>query len=76
MRKDIQQGMEMKKNKTPDLDSIDLSLEAPLEEPARQYYFMAKARKYVKAMSEKLGRPLFSAVVTFGCQMNPATMTA
>ena len=70
MRKDIQQGMEMKKNKTPDLDSIDLSLEAPLEEPARQYYFMAKARKYVKAMSEKLGRPLFSAVVTFGCQMN------
>ncbi|MGN1332796.1 MAG: tRNA (N6-isopentenyl adenosine(37)-C2)-methylthiotransferase MiaB [Lachnospiraceae bacterium] len=60
----------MKKNKTLDLDSIDLSLEAPLEEPARQYYFMAKARKYVKAMSEKLGRPLFSAVVTFGCQMN------
>ena len=51
MRKDIQQGMEMKKNKTLDLDSIDLSLEAPLEEPARQYYFMAKARKYVKAMS-------------------------
>ena len=70
MRKDIQQGMEMKKNKTLDLDSIDLSLEAPLEKPARQYYFMAKARKYVKAMSEKLGRPLFSAVVTFGCQMN------
>ncbi len=70
MRKDIQQGMEMKKNKTLDLDSIDLSLEAPLEEPARQYYFMAKARKYVKAMSEKLGRPLFSVVKTFGCQMN------
>ncbi|MCI6812598.1 MAG: tRNA (N6-isopentenyl adenosine(37)-C2)-methylthiotransferase MiaB [Lachnospiraceae bacterium] len=60
----------MKKNKTLDLDSIDLSLEAPLEEPARQYYFMAKARKYVKAMSEKLGRPLFSVVKTFGCQMN------
>ncbi|MDY3224238.1 MAG: tRNA (N6-isopentenyl adenosine(37)-C2)-methylthiotransferase MiaB, partial [Lachnospiraceae bacterium] len=36
----------------------------------RQYYFMAKARKYVKAMSEKLGRPLFSVVKTFGCQMN------
>ena len=70
MRKDIQQGMEMKKNKTLDLDSIDLSLEAPLEEPARQYYFMAKARKYVKAMSEKLDRPLFSVVKTFGCQMN------
>ncbi|MGN0308615.1 MAG: tRNA (N6-isopentenyl adenosine(37)-C2)-methylthiotransferase MiaB, partial [Lachnospiraceae bacterium] len=56
--------------KTIDLDSIDLSLEAPLTEPERQYYFMAKARKYVEAMSEKLGRPLTSAVVTFGCQMN------
>ncbi|MGN1314544.1 MAG: tRNA (N6-isopentenyl adenosine(37)-C2)-methylthiotransferase MiaB [Lachnospiraceae bacterium] len=56
--------------KTIDLDSIDLSLEAPLTEPERQYYFMAKARKYVSAMSEKLGRPLTSVVVTFGCQMN------
>ncbi|MGN0305824.1 MAG: tRNA (N6-isopentenyl adenosine(37)-C2)-methylthiotransferase MiaB [Lachnospiraceae bacterium] len=57
-------------SKLLDLDSIDLNLEAPLEEPARQYYFMAKARKHVGAMAEKLGRPLTSAVVTFGCQMN------
>lgn len=53
-----------------DLDKIDITQDPPTEEPARQYYFMAKARKYVKAMSEKLGRPLTSVVVTFGCQMN------
>ena len=53
-----------------DLDKIDITQAPPTEEPARQYYFMAKARKYVKAMSEKLGRPLTSVVVTFGCQMN------
>ena len=53
-----------------DLDKIDITQDLPTEEPARQYYFMAKARKYVKAMSEKLGRPLTSVVVTFGCQMN------
>lgn len=59
-----------------DLDKIDITQDPPTEEPARQFYFMAKARKYVKEMSEKLGRPLTSVVVTFGCQMNPATMTA
>ena len=53
-----------------DLDQIDLSKEPPLTEPDRQYYFMAKLRKWVKAESERLGRPLFSATVTFGCQMN------
>lgn len=53
-----------------DLDKIDITQDPPTEEPARQYYFMAKARKYVEAMSEKLGRPLTSVVVTFGCQMN------
>ena len=53
-----------------DLDKIDITQDPPTEEPARQFYFMAKARKYVKEMSEKLGRPLTSVVVTFGCQMN------
>ena len=53
-----------------DLDKIDITQDPPTEEPTRQFYFMAKARKYVKAMSEKLGRPLTSVVVTFGCQMN------
>ena len=59
-----------------DLDKIDITQDPPTEEPERQYYFMAKARKYVKEMSEKLGRPLTSVVVTFGCQMNPDTMMA
>ena len=30
------------------LKDIDLSAEAPKEEPQRQYYYMAKAREYVK----------------------------
>ena len=52
------------------LDSIDLDQAPPVEEPMRQYYFMKKARKYVKQKSEEIGRPLFFSVVTFGCQMN------
>ena len=57
-----------------DFDKIDITQNPPTKEPERQFYFIAKARKYVKAMSEKLGRPLTSVVVTFGCQMNPDTM--
>ncbi len=52
------------------LDKIDIPFEPPLKEPARQYYFIEKCAQYVKAESERLGRPLFSAVKTFGCQMN------
>lgn len=53
-----------------DLDGIDLTQQAPIEEPQRQYYYMAKAKAYVKAESERLGRPLSATVNTFGCQMN------
>ncbi|MDE7114582.1 MAG: tRNA (N6-isopentenyl adenosine(37)-C2)-methylthiotransferase MiaB, partial [Acetatifactor sp.] len=53
-----------------ELDKIDITGEAPLEEPARQYYFMAKARRHLEAQRERLGRPLTAAVTTFGCQMN------
>lgn len=52
------------------LGDIDLNEDAPVKEPARQYYFIAKARKYITEISAKLGRPLFSHVETFGCQMN------
>lgn len=52
-----------------DLDSIDITKDAPMQEPERQYYFMAKARAYVKAKSEELGRPLTAVVNTFGCPM-------
>lgn len=53
-----------------DLDKIDLNMEPPETEPARQYYFTAKARSYVQAESKRLGRPLYANTVTFGCQMN------
>lgn len=52
------------------LAKINLDDPAPEEEPARQYYFIKKARTYVKALSEKLGRPLTAHTSTFGCQMN------
>lgn len=53
-----------------DFDNIDITQEPPTEEPARQYYFIAKARQIVKKKSEELGRPLTSVVVTFGWQMH------
>ncbi len=51
-----------------ELDTIDITGEAPVTEPERQYYFMAKARQYVKAESEKAGRPLTFTTTTFGCR--------
>ena len=42
--------------KEVDLDCVDLDAPAPDFEPHRQYYFMAKCRRYVKAMEEKTGR--------------------
>ena len=53
-----------------DLERFDLSAPAPLTDPERQYYFMAKAKAYVSAKAEELGRPLKFCVTTFGCQMN------
>ena len=53
-----------------DLDKIDLSKEPSQEEPERQYYFMAKCRKWVREFERKNGhRPCFFTQ-TFGCQMN------
>lgn len=53
-----------------DFETIDLTREAPVEEPARQYYHIAKARMYVANMENELGRQLTFCVTTFGCQMN------
>ena len=39
-------------------------------ETQKQYEYMEKAKGYVKAKSEELGRPLTYCVTTFGCQMN------
>ncbi len=55
---------------TIDLDRIDLSTAAPAEEPARQFYFLAKCREWVKSFEQKHGRSPRSHVTTFGCQMN------
>ena len=50
-----------------DLDKIDLSKEPLQEEPERQYYFMAKCRKWVREFERKNGhRPCFFTQ-TFGC---------
>ena len=32
-----------------DFSKIDLTAEPPAEEPARQYYYIAKCRQYVKS---------------------------
>ena len=52
------------------IDNVDITKEAPASEPERQYYFIKKARDYVKKASEEAGRPLTFCVTTFGCQMN------
>ncbi len=53
-----------------DFTTIDTSQEPPQEEPARQYYFIAKCRQHVKHLEEKLGRRPTFFTQTFGCQMN------
>lgn len=52
------------------LEDIDLSKEAPAQEPMRQYYFIKKARGIIEEESKKLGRKLTADEETFGCQMN------
>lgn len=52
------------------LDEIDINQAPPMEETARQYYFIAGCRKWVKDFEEKHGRLPKSCVTTFGCQMN------
>ncbi|MDD6796916.1 MAG: tRNA (N6-isopentenyl adenosine(37)-C2)-methylthiotransferase MiaB [Clostridia bacterium] len=52
------------------LQNIDINSNAPDDEPARQYYYMAKAKKYVSDLSEKAGHKLTCHIATFGCQMN------
>lgn len=49
--------------------NIDLTMTPPSHEPERQFYYMAKAREYVKKKTEEIGRPLTVFVKTFGCQM-------
>lgn len=53
-----------------DLDKMDINAEPPLEEPDRQYYYMAKCREWVRNFEQKNGRRPTACVTTFGCQMN------
>ena len=46
---------------------IDITKEPPVDDTARQYYFIEKAKAYVQRESEELGRPLTFCVTTFGC---------
>ena len=48
----------------------DLLNNAPTEEPERQYYFIAEAKKIIEKKEAELGRKLTCCVTTFGCQMN------
>lgn len=52
------------------LDKININSNPPTEEQARQYYFMAKCREWVKDFEQKNGRLPSACVTTFGCQMN------
>lgn len=52
------------------MEHIDINGEAPTDETARQYYYMAKAAKYVEEESIEAGRKLTYFVQNFGCQMN------
>ena len=52
------------------LDLVNIDAQAPEFEPNRQFYFMAKARDYVKRKSAELGRHMTFFTQTFGCQMN------
>lgn len=52
------------------IDDTDITGEAPLEEPERQYYYMKKCRLWAKKETERLGRALTLSMQTMGCQMN------
>ena len=52
------------------INEIDINGPEPVNEPERQYYFMAKARHFVAEKIKEIGRPLTFCVTTFGCQMN------
>lgn len=53
-----------------EIQMMDLSAPAPMQEPQRQYYFLKRARELTTGKERELGRPLTCCVTTFGCQMN------
>jgi len=53
-----------------DMNNIDINTIPPIQEPERQYYFIAKCREWVYEQEQKSGRKLTACINTFGCQMN------
>lgn len=58
------------KQQNTTFDQINITGEAPVVEPLKQYYYMAKLKQWVTKESERMGRPLTFITKTFGCQMN------
>ncbi len=52
------------------IDVLESNIEAPLMEPARQFFFIDRCREIVGQKAVELGRKLTVHVETFGCQMN------
>ncbi len=53
-----------------DFDKINTELTPPVNEPDRQYYFMAKCRRHIKEFEDRYGQAPLACVVNYGCQMN------
>lgn len=53
-----------------DWNKINIESEPPMEEPQRQYYFMAKCRQYTEQFKAGHGRVPMAHVQNYGCQMN------
>lgn len=51
----------------------EITLDIPMQEPKRQYYYMEKCRQCVRELEKERGHALKFFVRTFGCQMAPAT---
>ena len=49
---------------------VDLNQQPPVEEPARQYYFIDRVKEIIAQKAEEKGSPLTYHIQTFGCQMN------
>lgn len=52
------------------IDDIDITAALPEDELQRQHYYIAKVRRHVAALAEKIGRVPTCCVTTFGCQMS------
>ena len=49
--------------------------EDQIKEAKRQMDFIGEIRKEVEKIEKQIGRPLFSHIKTFGCQMNLEILT-